>query len=124
EAERLASWDGSAWSPLVALPADCARPAWLLADPAAGSVAGGTSGVGDVTFDASTLAPGAQAANLCLASNDPAQPITVVPVNLEVTDGGPADPVVLTATDGMPNDWFGRSVSIDGDTALVGADAV
>jgi uncharacterized repeat protein (TIGR01451 family) len=124
DAERLAGWDGSAWSPLVALPADCARPAWLQADPAGGSVAGGASGAVDVTLDASALAPGLQAANLCLASNDPAQPITVVPVSLEVTDGGPTGPVVLTAADGMPNDWFGRSVSIDGDTAVVGADAV
>lgn len=123
DAERLARWDGVAWSALVALAADCVRPVWLQADPASGSVAGGASGAIDVTFDASALIPGMQTANLCLASNDPAQPITVVPISLEVTDGGPAGPAVLTAADGMPNDWFGRSVSIDGDTALVGADA-
>jgi MYXO-CTERM domain-containing protein len=53
-------------------------------------------------------------------------------VTLVVDDGGAAypieiDPLVatlqtkLTASNGAANDWFGASVSVDGDTAVVGA---
>jgi hypothetical protein len=34
-----------------------------------------------------------------------------------------AGAVTLTASDGAADDWFGRAVAIDGNTALVGADA-
>jgi len=37
--------------------------------------------------------------------------------------GDPPDGTMLTASDGAADDWFGRSVAIDGDTVVVGADA-
>jgi hypothetical protein len=38
--------------------------------------------------------------------------------------GGPAPTgTMLTASDGAADDWFGRSVAVDGDTVVVGSDA-
>lgn len=40
------------------------------------------------------------------------------------TDGIWEQQRILTADDGMPHDWFGYSVALDGDTALIGATGV
>jgi uncharacterized repeat protein (TIGR01451 family) len=104
-------------------PLDCALPDWLGVQPDAGTVV--PLGVQQVTvgFDAGALAPGNHQARLCVASNDPSRPLSVVPVDLTVLDAAPMGDV-LVAVDGAASDWFGREVAIDGDTALVGADAV
>ncbi|HEY8474383.1 MAG TPA: hypothetical protein VIL37_17345, partial [Natronosporangium sp.] len=41
----------------------------------------------------------------------------------ELDGGGGPGTTTLVAADGAADDWFGRAVAIDGDTALVGADA-
>lgn len=64
---------------------DCALPAWTSIDPAGGSVAGGGSQSASVAFDASAQDPGSYAAMLCIASNDPAQPLVTVPLAMTVT---------------------------------------
>ena len=124
-ADHTARWNGSTWSAMTPDAfVDCTLPSWLSVDPATGSVAGGSSGSATLSFDSSGLSAGTYTANLCIDSNDPAPAPAVVPVSLDITGGAPGGTQTLIAPDGMDNDWFGRSVAIDGDTALVGADAV
>ncbi|HKE47726.1 MAG TPA: choice-of-anchor D domain-containing protein, partial [Rhodanobacteraceae bacterium] len=65
-------------------PVDCSVPAWLGLDPASGTVAPGDAGVLAASVDATGLAGGDYAANVCLASNDPVPLLTIVPVHLHV----------------------------------------
>jgi hypothetical protein len=58
---------------------------WVSADPVSGTVAGGSSVAVNVTFDSTGLAVGTYSGNLCVTSNDPDEPLVVVPVELEVT---------------------------------------
>ena len=44
-----------------------------------------------------------------------------VPLSMALT---PVEVAKLLASDGGVNDWFGASISVDGDTALIGADNV
>lgn len=68
----------------IELGQDCARPSWLSTDSDSGNVpAGGTATLG-VGANAGGLAPGAYTANLCFASNDPAAPMQIAPVTLNV----------------------------------------
>lgn len=64
----------------------CALPDWLRTSQNGGSVAAG--GTESLTVGASTasLAPAVHTADLCFASNDPAQPLLDVPVRLTVTE--------------------------------------
>jgi subtilisin family serine protease len=61
---------------------------WLSIDPADGLVTPGASQAVDVSADPQGLAPGSYEANLCIASNDPATPVVVVPVSFTVTVQG------------------------------------
>jgi PKD repeat protein len=74
----------------------CATPgevAWLSAEPSSGTTPAGESDNVTVTVDTSGLAPNEMyEANLCIFSNDPVQPLVVVPLNIEVVPG-----VALTA---------------------------
>lgn len=74
----------------------CERPDWLSASPASGSVAGGGSGTLTVGLDADGVEPGVLSSQVCIASNDPAQPVAVVPV--EMTVEVPANYATLTGT--------------------------
>ena len=67
---------------------------WLAIDPLYGLVAGGSTLDAEVGVDSTGLAVGRYSANLCMASNDPATPLQVVPVDLTVA----ADIPVLSAT--------------------------
>lgn len=104
---------------------DCEHPAWLEVSPQSGSVAAGGSQTVEVTFNPKTTDLGAHTGTLCLASNDPVTPLTLVPLTLTVTEPPePAPPMTrLAGSDGASNDWFGRSVSLDDDTLVVSADA-
>ncbi|NLG19943.1 MAG: S8 family serine peptidase [Actinomycetales bacterium] len=67
--------------------ATCAAPgdpAWLSVDPLSGTVGAGDEQAVEVTFDSTGLADGTYTAELCLETNDPAQPTVTVPVTLEV----------------------------------------
>ena len=61
---------------------------WLSVTPTSGSVAGGASTDATVTVDTAGLANGDYSANLCVASNDPDEPVVTVPVNVTVAGGG------------------------------------
>lgn len=75
----------------AAPPAVCDAPSglsWLSLSSANGSTDAGDSVQIDVTYDATGLAAGTYNGNLCVTSNDPANPLVVVPVQMEVTGGG------------------------------------
>jgi hypothetical protein len=122
--DHVARWNGSDWSALTpADPVVCALPDWIDAEPTQGSVAGNDSQSMAVTLDAAGLSAGEYTANLCIDSNDASLLPAIVPVSLSV-GGDPPGSDVLVGADSLANDWFGRAVAIDGDTVLVGADAV
>ncbi|PZF81136.1 S8 family serine peptidase [Jiangella anatolica] len=85
-------------------PIRCDLPAWLATDPAEGTVAPGEEGAASVTLDAAGLAPGEYAAHLCLASNDPAAPVTAVPVSLTVE--APGEPELEVETFLRRGIWY------------------
>jgi hypothetical protein len=59
---------------------------WLLVTPISGAVAPGAESAPVVTFDATGLAPGAYSANLCVVSNDPDDPLVVIPATMRVVE--------------------------------------
>lgn len=72
---------------LATVNAPCDNPAdvpWLSLDLTSGTTVPGATTPVTVTLDATGLALGNYAANLCVASNDPVTPLVVVPVSLEV----------------------------------------
>lgn len=73
---------------------DCSTPAnpgWLHLDAVSGTLAGGERGQVALTLDSDGLAAGDQVAQLCVSSNDAAQPLRQIPVRLTVTaDACPA----------------------------------
>ncbi|HEY0179108.1 MAG TPA: VCBS repeat-containing protein [Dokdonella sp.] len=75
--------------------------AWLDETPASGTLASGVAATSRIAVDAADLAPGSYSANLCVTSNDAANPRVTVPVRLTVTGGGGATAVV-TSSVGVP----------------------
>jgi subtilisin family serine protease len=74
---------------MLADPHPCDTPTdipWLSVSPTSGTTAAGESSEVTVTFDATGLAAGTYEAQLCVNSNDPANPRVTVPVTLEVLD--------------------------------------
>ncbi len=67
----------------------CGAP-WLTLTPNSGSATHGVTNAVTVTFDSTGLANGNYTANACIASNDAANPLVVVPVSLHV---GPLQPI-------------------------------
>jgi len=61
---------------------------WLSENPTSGTVPAGSSTDVTVTFDSTGLAVGSYFGNLSIKSNDPDQPEVIVPVTLNVTEGG------------------------------------
>jgi hypothetical protein len=65
---------------------------WLSVSPLAGTTVPGDSTSIDVTTDATGLTPGLYEADLCVSSNDPHNPLTVVPVDMTV------EPLTISVT--------------------------
>jgi len=84
-------------------PATCATPAgiaWLSLAPTSGSVAQGASAANiDVTFDATSLAPGSYTASVCVHSDDPAHATVAIGVSLDVTAPVPTAVVAPASLD-------------------------
>jgi hypothetical protein len=57
---------------------------WLQVDPANGEIGAGENDTVAVGFDATDMEPGNYTANLKVSSNDPDDPITVIPVTLNI----------------------------------------
>ncbi|MFC4727591.1 S8 family serine peptidase [Coralloluteibacterium thermophilus] len=69
---------------MTALAEGICTPPWLSAAETAGSLAAGQSKSVALTLDAAALEPGTHTGRLCVESNDPARPLTVVPVTFRV----------------------------------------
>lgn len=68
-------------------PPDCGTPVplpWIALASTSGAVAAGARDDVAVTFDASVLSAGDHTAALCVASNDPAQPVRAIPLLFSV----------------------------------------
>ncbi len=89
----LANLGGATLEYLLAeAPADCAAPGdvtWLALDTLAGDVPPAGSDPIGVTLDSTGLAPGIYTAVICVASNDPDEPLIPIPVTLEVAAAEP-----------------------------------
>jgi hypothetical protein len=86
----------------LAVPSPCtaaALPTWLSLDAAGGSLAPSASATITATFDASGLAPGTYATDLCVHANDPSRRLLRVPVTLTVS-GSVADRIFGDGFDG------------------------
>lgn len=73
-----------------------------------------------IGFDASTLALGRYTDTLTIGSNDPDEPTIEVPLLFRVVN--PMNEVKLGVGDGTQDDNFARSVSVSGNSAIVGDD--
>jgi hypothetical protein len=75
---------------------------WLSVDPETGTTPGESAFDIDVLFDADGLAEGIYSAALCIGTDDPANPLVTVPVELEVVGALPpvidVDPGTVEAT--------------------------
>ncbi len=83
-------------------PTSCDAPgavAWLDASPASGEVASGATSMATVDVDATELAAGSYSAFVCLHSNDPANPLISVPVDVTVVVN-PAEVILIDGFDG------------------------
>ena len=61
---------------------------WLSVDQVSGTTAAGSDDDVTVSFDANGMGPGTYSAALCVASNDPENPVVAVPVSMEVQASG------------------------------------
>jgi hypothetical protein len=91
-------------------PSGCQNPSdvpWLSETPVSGSVAAGASADVTVSANAGSLVAGSYSANLCVTTNDPAQPLITVPVSLTVTPGAITDRLFCDGFDGTACDGGG-----------------
>lgn len=79
------AWGGHFGAAMLAEADRQCTPDWLTPSSTSGAPGAGTTDVVELLIDTSGLAPGEHVGQLCLASNDAAQPLTVVPVRLQVT---------------------------------------
>ncbi len=97
------SMDGDNWEHLAANGLDgnlniraslkLGEGTWLNLDPSAGTIEAGTSQNVNVTFDGNNIAAGVYHANIILNSNDKLNPITIIPVTLDIMVGIAENPL-------------------------------
>lgn len=93
---------------------------WLVVVPISGTVAGYSSEVGEVIFDAAGLQPGAYTANVIINSNDPVNGRVTIPVTMTVSPAPGMGRVMGTVTDLWTGDPLMAQVQLVGvytDTA-------
>lgn len=93
---------------------------WLVVVPISGTVAGYSSEVGEVIFDAAGLQPGAYTANVIINSNDPVNGRVTIPVTMTVSPAPGMGRVMGTVTDLWTGDPLTATVQLVGvytDTA-------
>ena len=76
----------------------CVLPVWASVDPESGSIDGNDNMAVFVDFDATGLTPNTYVATVCIDSNDPANPVTEVDLQLEVIPPDNPEPM-LTSID-------------------------
>lgn len=124
--QGLVNWPDVAFNIQGAIP--CGAP-WLSFAPTSGSDVGGANTPIVATFNSTGLAVGTYTANACIASNDAATSLVVVPVTLTVTAATPTcTPAQLFQDPGFeatsPADYsnaFWASTSTNGGTSLCDA---
>lgn len=104
---------------------DCTLPGWISnVSPLSGSLAQSASEPLTVTLDSTGLSADTYSANVCLSSNDPVTPVTVIPVELQV-GLGPDDAQLSGTVTGLgycsedPTLLEGASVEVVGSSSAV-----
>ncbi len=107
----------------------CGAPWLSLGPPTSGSLGGGGSDAVNVTFDSTGMADGTYTAYACIASNDPAHPVTTIPVSMTVQTaiaGCPVqqlfqDPSLEASDPGTGSNPYWTSTSTHGSTSICSA---
>lgn len=97
-------------------PGDCQNPSdvpWLSASPSSGTLSATASANVAVTANASGLAAGDYSANLCVTTNDPAQPLVAVPVSLSVSAAPVSDGIFCSGFESGESGSCGPPPSTD-----------
>jgi hypothetical protein len=94
---------------------------WVNVAPLSGTVAPAGSQVVGITFDSTALAANTYTANLCISSNDPSTPLSVVPLSLTVTSSTDPAPTVTSITPNTGENTGTIPVSISGTHFVSGA---
>lgn len=80
-----ASWDGHYDAAMMGMADRQCTPSWATPAASSGSVGAGATQSVSLTINATGLAPGEHIGQLCVASNDAAKPVTLIPIRLTVT---------------------------------------
>ena len=85
---------------------------WLSEMPTTGNVPPGGNMVVDINFDATGMAVGTYYADLLINSNDPDEPVVVVPVTMNVTGECPPPYIKAGDASGIPGDSIVVEISV------------
>jgi hypothetical protein len=88
---------------------------WASLSATSGTTAPFSSESVDVTFDSTGLGLGTYTGNLCVTSNDPDEPLVIVPLTLTVDDGGGGGTPVEITHSSSQTITPGNSVACSGD---------
>ncbi|MBO9663894.1 S8 family serine peptidase [Dokdonella sp.] len=80
-----ASWDGHYDAAMIGTADRQCTPSWATPATSSGAVGAGVTQNVQLSIDATGLTAGEHIGQLCVASNDPAKPITLIPIKLTVT---------------------------------------
>ena len=81
-----AGWGGHFDAAMVGVADRLCTPEWATPGDTAGTLGAGETQTVALAIDASGLAAGTHVGQLCVESNDPDQPLSLIPVHLEVTE--------------------------------------
>ncbi|MBN8726483.1 MAG: S8 family serine peptidase [Xanthomonadales bacterium] len=80
-----AGWGGHFDAAMVGMADRQCTPAWMTPSEASGTVGAGVTHTVTLAIDASGLGAGDHVGQLCVASNDPDRPLSLIPIHLSVT---------------------------------------
>jgi subtilisin family serine protease len=80
------SWDGHYGGAMIGRADRQCTPAWATPDATAGTLGAGAAQTVSLAIDTGGLAAGSHVGQLCLQSNDPARPLTLIPIRLDLAD--------------------------------------
>ncbi len=78
--------DGFVWDWYAQIDDVLVGKSWISVNPAAGIVDGSAESSVDILYSSNSLPPGTYDVDIAISSNDPVNPLTVVPFSLEVID--------------------------------------
>jgi hypothetical protein len=79
------SWDGHYGAAMVGLADRQCTPAWATPDATTGTLGAGVTQTVNLAISTTGLTEGSYVGQLCLQSNDPAKPMTLIPIRLDLT---------------------------------------